>query len=392
MINTLLRVGVLLLFSLALLGSAWYTAFRLRTSFGLQRRWLLRVLVMTALVGCFMFMVPATRSAGVVAGLSYVLGGYLFAGYIFLTLALALLHVIERAWHIPKAQLGAAALLLAAGATIVGGMWANTFSVVETEIALPGLDRDVVAMQLSDIHLGHHRGRKYLEKIVGATNQRKPDIVLITGDLIDSEAAFVPGELEPLARFSAPVYYVGGNHEKYVDSERAFALVKTHGVNVLRNQVVETHGLQLVGLDYMNADEDTFDLHPSDDSRTIKSVLASLHLKNDMPSVLLHHSPAGAQYAAANSIDLMIAGHTHGGQFFPGTLVAAAVFPFSRGLYRQGPLQVFVSQGAGTYMSRVRLGTSNELNILRLRPTPSSSGGRWSAHDAATGPRPSELR
>ena len=66
-----------------------------------------------------------------------------------------------------------AALLLAVGATLVGGMWANTFSVVETEIALPGLDRHVVAMHLSDIHVGHHRGRKYLEKIVEETNQRK---------------------------------------------------------------------------------------------------------------------------------------------------------------------------------------------------------------------------
>ena len=367
--NTVLLAGVLLLFLLACFGSAWYIAFRLRTTFGLQRRWLLRVLVMAALVGSFMLMVPATKSADLVAGLSYVLAGYLFAGYVFLTLAFVLLHVIERAWHIPKARAGAAALLLAAGATLVGGMWANSFSVVETEIALPGLDRDVVAMQLSDIHVGHHRGRKYLEKIVEETNQRKPDIVLITGDLIDSEAAFVPGELEPLARFSAPVYYVGGNHEKYVDAERAFALVKKYGVNVLRSQVVETHGLQLVGLDYMNADEDTFDLHPSDDSRTIKSVLASLHLKDGMPSVLLHHSPAGAQYAAANGIDLMIAGHTHGGQFFPGTLVATAIFPFTHGLYHRGPLQVFVSQGAGTFGSRVRLGTSNELNLLRLRPT-----------------------
>jgi predicted MPP superfamily phosphohydrolase len=367
--NTVLRVAVLLLFALALFGSAWYVAFRLRTTFGLQRRWLLRVLVMAALAGWIMLLVPATKSADAVAGLSYILGGYLFAGYIFLTLAFVLLHVIERVWHIPKARAGSAALLLAAGATLVGGMWANRFSVVETEIALPGLDREVVAMQLSDIHLGHHRGRKYLEKIVEETNQRKPDIVLITGDLIDSEAAFLPGELEPLARFSAPVYYVEGNHETYVDAERTFALVKKYGVHVLRNQVVDTHGLQLVGLDYMNADEDTFDLHPSDDSRTIKSVLASLHLKDDMPSVLLQHSPAGAQYAVANGIDLMIAGHTHGGQFFPGTLVATAVFPFTHGLYHRGPLQVFVSQGAGTYMSRVRLGTSNELNILRLRPT-----------------------
>ena len=150
--NTVLRIGVLLLFALAVFGSAWYIAFRLRTTFGLQRRWLLRVLVMAALVGSFMLMVPATKSADVVAGLSYVLGGYLFAGYLFLTLAFILLHVIERAWHIPKARVGAAALLLAAGATLVGGMWANRFSVVETEIALAGLDRDVVAMQLSDIH------------------------------------------------------------------------------------------------------------------------------------------------------------------------------------------------------------------------------------------------
>ena len=102
--NTALRVGVLLLFALALLSSAWYIAFRLRTTFGLQERWLLRVLVVAALVGWFMVMVPATKSADVVAGLSYVLGGYLFAGYVFLTLAFVLLHVIERAWHIPSAQ------------------------------------------------------------------------------------------------------------------------------------------------------------------------------------------------------------------------------------------------------------------------------------------------
>ena len=164
------------------------------------------------------------------------------------------------------------------------------------------------------------------------------------------------------------MYYVGGNHEKYVDAERTFAVVKQYGVNVLRCQVMETHGFQLVGLDYLNADEATFDMHPSDDTRTIQSVMSSLQLKNDVASVLLHHSPVGAQYAAAKGIDLLVAGHTHGGQFFPGTLVAAAVFPFTRGLYQHGPLKVFVSQGVGTFMARIRLGTSNELNVLRLRP------------------------
>ena len=155
--NTVLRVGALLLFAVAAFGSAWYVAFRLRTTLGLEQRWPLRVLVMAALVGAFASMMLATKSAHVVAGLSYVLSGYLFAGYVFLTITFALLQVVEKAWHIPSARGGAAALLLAAGATLVGGLWANRFSVVETQIALPGLDRDVVAMQLSDIHLGHHR-------------------------------------------------------------------------------------------------------------------------------------------------------------------------------------------------------------------------------------------
>jgi hypothetical protein len=124
--NTVLRVGVLLLFPIAFFGSAWYIAFRLRTTFGLQRRWLLRGLVMAALVGSFMLMGPATKSAGVVAGLSYVLGGYLFAGYVFLTLAFVVLHVIERAWHIPKAWVGAAALLLAAAPCHSAQAWEST--------------------------------------------------------------------------------------------------------------------------------------------------------------------------------------------------------------------------------------------------------------------------
>jgi uncharacterized protein len=223
-------------------------------------------------------------------------------------------------------------------------------------------------MQISDVHLGHHRGRTYLARIVEETNRRRPDLVLITGDFIDSAAALEPGVLEPLADLAAPAYFVGGNHEKYVHPQRTFELVARHGVRVLHNEVVETHGLQLVGLDYMNADEDTFDMHPSDDHRTVKSVVAGLAMRSDRPSVLMHHSPVGARYVAARSIDLMVSGHTHAGQVFPFTLFAGLFFPFKSGLHHEGATTVFVSQGAGSFMTRVRLGTSNELNLLRLKP------------------------
>ena len=72
---------------------------------------------------------------------------------------------------------------------------------------------------LSDVHLGHHRGRSYLEEIVSRTNRYRPDIVLISGDLVDSEAALLPGVLSPLSQLDAPAYFVGGNHEDYIDTD-----------------------------------------------------------------------------------------------------------------------------------------------------------------------------
>jgi len=126
-------------------------------------------------------------------------------------------------------------------------------------------------------------------------------------------------------------------------------------------------GIQLIGLEYLKADEDTFDMHPSTKTDTIKSVLEELTLRNDMPSVLMHHSPVGVQYADAAEINLMLSGHTHAGQIFPFSLIARLTFPFSSGLYQQGNTKLFVSNGAGAYMVRMRLGSRNEINLLRLK-------------------------
>jgi hypothetical protein len=83
---------------------------------------------------------------------------------------------------------------------------------------------------------------------------------------------------------------------------------------------------------------------------------------------LLHHSPVGVKYVEAAGIDLMLSGHTHNGQIFPFSLFAKLSFPFISGLYQQGNTKIFVSNGAGTYMIRARLGSFNEINLLRLVP------------------------
>lgn len=365
--KTLLAVSFYLIVLGVVAASIWYLAFRIRTLFGLTRRWPQRIGVLAGFIACLAAMLSAAGSTNSMVGLLNVLGGYVFVFYIFFALFLIATHAIQLLWSLPGKWIGSSALVLALAVTVVGALNANHFSVTEMEIEISGLKKDVVAMHISDIHLGHHRGKEYLARIVEETNRRKPDLVLINGDIVDSKLALMDGVLSPLEGFNAPAYFVGGNHEKYVGTERAFRLISKHGLRILHNEVVEINGIYLIGLAYMNPDEDTFDMHPSDDKRTIKSVMHTLALADDKPSVLMHHSPVGARYVAAKGVDLMLSGHTHAGQVFPGTLLASLIFPFNRGLHGEGNMKVFVSQGAGTFMPRVRLGTFNEINLIRLK-------------------------
>lgn len=101
---------------------------------------------------------------------------------------------------------------------------------------------------------------------------------------------------------------------------------------------------------------------------TIRSVLPSLRVRAGTPAVLLHHSPVGLSYAQNEGIALMLAGHTHGGQIFPFNWLTPLLFPFNEGLYERAGTQIYVSPGAGTFMIPARLGTSNQVDFLSLRP------------------------
>lgn len=347
--------------------SIWYVASRLCTLFQLKRYWVLRFGVAVWLFGSILAMLATSRGTGAWIGTLNVFGGYLFTIYIYFLLLLAFFHLVQLKWKQIKKWSGPAALIIAFVLTVTGALKANSFTVVENEIKLAGLKKDVLVMHISDLHIGHHRGRTYLEKIVAETNDRNPDIVLINGDLVDANAALLPGVLSPLESFKAPVFFVDGNHDNYVDTKRALELIALNGVRILQNEIVSIHGFQLVGLNYMNPDEETFDMHPSNDKQTIKKVLPTLTFDENTPIVLMHHSPVGLDYVTAQGIDLMVSGHTHAGQMFPANLLTPFIFPLNKGLYERNGTIFFVSQGAGTFGPRIRLGTFNEINLIRLK-------------------------
>lgn len=192
---------------------------------------------------------------------------------------------------------------------------------------------------------------------------------------LSSAAAFKPGILDSLKDLQAAAYYVIGNHEIDVDADRATALIASLGVRVLHNEQVQTHGLNLLGLDYMKADEETFDMHPSTKMETIRSTLESMHLPSAIPTVVV------LQYVEKVGAALMLAGHTHGGQMFPGTAFASLTFPHNKGLYRHGRTQVFVTLGAGTFLQKSRIGTGNEIDLITL--TPEGTGDNVASKDAS---------
>lgn len=251
--------------------------------------------------------------------------------------------------------------------TVVGAVHAYGLRVNEVTIPLEGLERDVTVMHISDVHIGPQRGGANLDRIVEETNRRQPDFVLINGDLVDGNRALEPGQLDALGRIEAPAYFTTGNHDHSVDMDRALEIIAGHGVRILHNEVVTLHGLQLVGLTYMNADEETFDAH-SVNKLTIKDELPKIEVDDELPVLVMHHSPVGLEYVSAAGVDLMVSGHTHAGQVFPATIIAAWQFPLRKGLHERDGTQFWVSQGAGTYGPRMRLGTSNEIDLIRLEP------------------------
>jgi len=118
----------------------------------------------------------------------------------------------------------------------------------------------------------------------------------------------------------------------------------------------------------MLADSDSFDIHATNDSTTVKSVMQSLEIEPERPLIVLHHRPDGIPYMADGGADLLLTGHTHAGQMFPFTLIAKWMFGYNKGLYQYEEMYIYVSQGLGTFFSPIRFGTQSEITLLRLMP------------------------
>jgi uncharacterized protein len=227
-------------------------------------------------------------------------------------------------------------------------------------------------LQISDLHVGPTIGRAYAERVTAMGNSLSPDLVALTGDFIDGTVDRLRDAVAPLKDLRAPygVYYVTGNHEYYWGAREWVEEFRRLDARVLLNEhtLIRKGDAEIViaGI----ADEEAGGLIPEHASDPIKAVAGA---PAGAIKILLAHRPSAYKKAAEAGFDLQLSGHTHGGQFFPWSLVVGMAYRFTKGLHRFEDLWVYVSRGTGYWGPPVRFGVPGEMTLLKLRRGDSQS-------------------
>jgi predicted MPP superfamily phosphohydrolase len=239
----------------------------------------------------------------------------------------------------------------------------------QIELAMPGLPPEFDGYrvaQLSDLHIGGLTPRKWGEAWARLSNGAEPDLVVVTGDLVSSgvdfhdDIAAVIGSL----RAEDGVFVSMGNHDYFGDGEPLIGLLRAQGATVLRNE----------GATVKRGDASLF-VAGIDDTWTRRADVGRA-LSGRAPgafTLVLAHDPALFLDAVREGANLVLSGHTHGGQialpFFPHLLsLARLTHRFYLGLYREGDAVLYVHPGLGTTGPPIRIGVAPEVAILTLRP------------------------
>ena len=281
-----------------------------------------------------------------------------YFGWGAVLLPLTLIGAVLTLW-LPERDV--ALLVLAAWLALgTAGVLAAT-SIRERRLAIDHdrLDRAYKLVQLSDVHVGSRRA-SFLRRAVDQALRHEPDLLLITGDLLDASAVRTE-QLEALSGLPCPVFLSLGNHERYIDLDAAIAMIETHGVLILRSEAAIHGCLQIVGID--DAD------HPDH----VERELPKIALREGHYRILLYHRPDGWAAAREAGIDLMLAGHTHAGQIWPFNLLVRWRFPHITGLFSEGGRHLYVSPGTGCWGPVMRLGTRAEMTVVDLLPASGSA-------------------
>ena len=234
---------------------------------------------------------------------------------------------------------------------------------------LPAAFKGFRIVQLTDIHHGVFLAADILQHVVNTVNELEPDLVVLTGDYITYSSAYIEPVAEILGQLRSRQGIIGvlGNHDFRVDADRVARTLSRAGVEVLRNRHTRVqHRDQFL---YIAGIDDWY--YRPDLLRAVRGI------PKKSPTILLSHNPSIVQSAADAGVQLVLSGHTHGGQLnlpFLGTIYGRTPeqLRFKVGWARLGPTQIYVSRGIGTIVLPLRVRCAPEIPVLTLDSTPHS--------------------
>jgi len=244
-------------------------------------------------------------------------------------------------------------------------------SVRRVDIPIAGLDSSLAGLrivQISDLHVGPTIGYRYLRRVVRMANDLAPDLIALTGDIVDGSVARLARDVSPLAdlRPLQSAFLVLGNHDYYSGASAWASHFQSMGLTVLLNEhaIFNRGAARLIvgGVTDPAARIYNPQQMPRPDLAAGTALGPAFRL-------LLAHNPSLAPLGQKAGFDLQLSGHTHAGQFFPWTLAVRLIHTHHvAGLSREGRMWVYVSAGTGSWGPPIRFGTMPELTLLRLVP------------------------
>lgn len=241
---------------------------------------------------------------------------------------------------------------------------AKHYIVEEIDVKIKDLKKEYTIVQLSDVHIGGLIDQAFIKTLVKKVNSLDADIVVITGDLVDTALKYAQSSLDELQYLKSKygVYFISGNHEFYHNIDAILFSLENLGIKVLDNEHVyigeKNQGFNLAGV---------HDVYGYKYGAYQPDINKALQGQKNSPTVLLAHQPRFIE-EVPSSVALVLSGHTHGGQIIPFNFLVSLVQPYVRGLHQHNlSTQIYVNKGTGFWGPPMRLGASSEITHFHLK-------------------------
>ena len=231
---------------------------------------------------------------------------------------------------------------------------------------LPDAYENFSIAQISDLHVGPTIKRPYVEDVLEKISRLNPDLIAVTGDLVDGSVKYLKSELQPLKDMIAPygTFFVTGNHEYYSGVDQWLDETDRLGMKNLinSNELISKAGDQIAiaGITDLRAHQ-IKPAHRSDPELALRSI------PEDITKIVLAHQPNSIHSVHETGADLQLSGHTHGGQFWPFTYLVKMIHPYIAGLHDHHGTQIYVNRGTGYWGPPLRIGVPAEITLIRLK-------------------------